>query len=93
MRKVNYREEDFPIAIEEKKKVMHQIEHIEMNFWTDNIEEAMKRTADMYMSLANLNRMQSSKRMESKINQLYAVLNAQGIQIEIIPIFRRKKTD
>lgn len=86
--KRSYRRQDLPIAIEEKKKALHQIEQIEMHLWTDNIDEAIKRTVDLHLALINLNRLQSSKRLE----ELFSQMDAKGVQVRIIN-FKHKKTD
>ncbi|WP_438312317.1 hypothetical protein [Sporosarcina sp. FA9] len=92
--KRHYKTENLPEAIEENKKVMHQLEHIEMNFWTSNVDEAIKRTVDLHLALVKLSRMQSAKRMENAFNALNDGLVASGIRIQMIqPSFRHKKTD
>lgn len=91
MKKQNYRLQDISTAMESRKAVLHQLEQIEMNLWTDNVDEAIKRTADMHLSLVKLSQMQSVKRVEDKFNQLYQVLNANGINAQIV--YRHKKAD
>lgn len=65
-----YKHDDLSDEIEIKKMAIHQLEQIEMNIWTDNIDEAFKRTVDMHLLLVNLTRKQSAKRIENVVNQL-----------------------
>lgn len=88
MKQTNYRRDDIADALETKRMILHQLEKIEVNLWTDDIEAAIQRTADMHLALVKLTRMQSSKRVEN----ICSLLNAHNYGVQIIN-FKRKKAD
>ncbi len=88
MKLENYRKEDVDEAIEARREALHHLMAAEKYLWTDDIEEAIKHTVDMHLSLIELNKMQSRKRLDD----LIAEFKGDGITIEI-KAFKRKKTD
>ncbi|MEK5038822.1 hypothetical protein [Sporosarcina sp. FSL K6-3457] len=88
MKLENYKRDDISDVLEIKRMILHQLESIETNLWTDNVDEALKRTVDMHLSLVSLTRLQSSKRLEDAFRK--AGMN--GIHVSLIN-FGHKKTD
>lgn len=92
MKLENYRKQDIEESIETRREALHHLMEVEKHLWTDDIEEAIKRTVDMHLALVKLSRMQSVKCTEDKFNRLYKHLNAHGIHVQMIH-FRQEKTD
>ena len=88
MKLENYKRDDITDALEIKKLILHQLEQIEMNVWTDDIDTAIQRTVDMHLMFVNHTRMQSSKRIENICN----VLKMHNIGVQIINS-KHKKAD
>lgn len=91
MKQQNYREKDDVEVSELRRTALKQLDNIEKDLWTDDIDTAIECTVAMHLTLVKLSQLKSVKRVEDKFNQLYQVLNANGINAQII--FRHKKTD
>lgn len=94
MKVADYKQEDIAEVMEMKKIALHQNELIEMNIWTDSIDEAIARTLNQYQALQKIRVMKSAKAYESRLHELCKDLKANGVSIQVIrPIFTQRKTD
>lgn len=87
-----YRTEDIVEVMEMRREVLHQLEQVEMNIWTDNLPEASSRMLDMHNTIAKIHDLKMKKTHENAMNQLFKSLNANGIHVQMVN-FKRKKTD
>jgi len=93
MKLQDYKKEDVAEMMELKKLVLHQNEKIEMNLWSDSIDEAIARTLNQYQTLQKLRVMKSAKEYEEKLQSLCNELKRKGVTFQTIPYCRHKKTD
>ncbi|QTD41949.1 hypothetical protein [Sporosarcina sp. Te-1] len=80
------------MVIEHKKMIQHQLDNIERCNWTDEIDDAIVRTLSVYESLQKIRVMKNEKHCDSKMNFLAAMLQGQGVKVQVVH-YGHKKTD
>lgn len=86
MKLENYRAEDIYEVIERKNLIVHQMDKLDVNFWTDDIQKMKSSIVDLYVGICELEKLQTRKKSED----LVAFLNEAGFDVKILGI---RKTD
>lgn len=86
MKLENYRSKDIYEVIERKNLMVHQMDKLDANFWTDDIQKAKQNIVDLYKGICELERLQARKKLEDLVGE-FEVL---GVDVKILGI---RKTD
>lgn len=87
-----YVKEDIAMVLEMRREVLQHLEKVEMYLWTDNLKEASVQTIEMHRIIANLHDLKMKNHHENAVNNLFEILNAKGIHIQMVN-FPHKKTE
>lgn len=86
MKLENYRSEDVYEMIERKNLMVHQLDKLDLHFWSDDVQKAKRSIVDIYEGICELEKLQTRKALED----LVTGLNELGIEARILGI---RKTD
>ena len=92
MRLEDYKSSDIEDVLERKGMALHQLEAIERCIWTDNMNEACARIANLHESMQKVRVMKNEKTDEKNFSFLMNKLMAAGVHSTVIH-FEHKKTD
>ncbi|PIC65370.1 hypothetical protein CSV79_01750 [Sporosarcina sp. P13] len=86
----DYKTEDIEMVLEMKKAALNQIEGIEKAIWTDDINKATARIAQLYQTMQKVRVMKNRKHDEANLRFVEQEFKKRGIDISIVRI---KKAD